>query len=401
MLLRQRPADQELHRQVVHLLGFFRSCVRLVSQPSLGEQVAEGAGDRLEPLPLVGLPQRDDVGRRREVPVVLRRDRRLPELSLSIASGDRQDRSGRRVAARQEGGAWHAIFDSRHHRSPMPGRQSTFYLRFWNRHRDARPLRRRGSRFGNGIVGMRFRFDDRILLRSCVSPVTGSIAVLFPGIRHRHGAAPIGRRRRRPGRRPAKLPRIPPKGPAEDAGGVRRPLWPGFPSSWSPPSRCCAARWPWTSTRTAGSTSSSSPSTTSTPARSRTASGCVRLLEDTDGDGVRQEHGLRRRPAIGLRRRLLGRRRLRRLAARYPLLQGHRRRRQGRRAPAWSSPASAATAPARRCSTRSAGASTTAFTSRPAWRRRRPPRRGRQARQAGLGPRPGLPLRPACARRSS
>ena len=62
--------------------------------------------------------------------------------------------------------------------------------------------------------------------------------------------------------------------------------------------------------------------------------GCIRLLEDTDGDGVlRQEHALRRQRADGDGRRLLGRRRLRRVRSRPALPEGYRRRRQGRRAP--------------------------------------------------------------------
>ena len=61
MLFDQRPADQELHRQVVDLLGV-RPVVRLLGpEPALGEHVADRAGDGLEPLARVGLLRRDDV----------------------------------------------------------------------------------------------------------------------------------------------------------------------------------------------------------------------------------------------------------------------------------------------------------------------------------------------------
>ena len=76
--------------------------------------------------------------------------------------------------------------------------------------------------------------------------------------------------------------------------------------------------------------------------------GCIRMLEDADGDGAYDKARVRRRCADGDRRRLLGRRRLRRLSARHGLPQGHRRRRQGRCA-ASSTPGSAATRPARAC----------------------------------------------------
>ena len=163
----------------------------------------------------------------------------------------------------------------------------------------------------------------------------------------------------------AELPRFPLKSPAEAHKAFES--GPASMSSWSPPSRCCAARSPSTSTRTAGSTSPSSPSTTSTPTakprRQRAASACWKTptatasttrapsspttcrwrrpspagtaastsgsapdllyLKDTDGDG---KADVRRVVFTGF---------------------GTDR-------------------PARGCSTRSAGASTTASTSRPA-----------------------------------
>ena len=51
----QRPADQELHRQVIDLLGVLVVVGPLGQQPALGEQVADRAGHRLEPLARAGL----------------------------------------------------------------------------------------------------------------------------------------------------------------------------------------------------------------------------------------------------------------------------------------------------------------------------------------------------------
>ena len=64
---------------------------------------------------------------------------------------------------------------------------------------------------------------------------------------------------------------------------------------------------------------------------------------------VRQEHAFCRPSSDGHGRCLLGRRRLRRLGARSALPQGHKRRRQGRRAPGCLHRASAATRRARGC----------------------------------------------------
>ena len=57
----QRPADQELHRQVVDLLGVRRSWVDCVSSQRWVKQIAKRTGHRLESLPLVGLLHRDHV----------------------------------------------------------------------------------------------------------------------------------------------------------------------------------------------------------------------------------------------------------------------------------------------------------------------------------------------------
>ena len=59
--VQQGAADQELHRQVINLLGVRTVVDRLREQPALGQQVAERAGHRLESLPLVRLLHRDDV----------------------------------------------------------------------------------------------------------------------------------------------------------------------------------------------------------------------------------------------------------------------------------------------------------------------------------------------------
>ena len=69
-MLSKRAADQELHRQVVDLLGVRPVVGRLREQPALGKQVAERPGHRLEPLPLVGLLHRDDVVED-QVPIVV------------------------------------------------------------------------------------------------------------------------------------------------------------------------------------------------------------------------------------------------------------------------------------------------------------------------------------------
>ena len=59
----------------------------------------------------------------------------------------------------------------------------------------------------------------------------------------------------------------------------------------------------------------------------------IRLLEDTNGDGqVRQEHGFCRWAGLADGHFLLGGRRDRGRCAGHPLLQRHRRRRQGGRA---------------------------------------------------------------------
>ena len=54
-VVRQRPADQELHRKVVHLLRVLALVRAFGQQPALGQQVADRAGHRLEPLARVGL----------------------------------------------------------------------------------------------------------------------------------------------------------------------------------------------------------------------------------------------------------------------------------------------------------------------------------------------------------
>ncbi len=66
----QAAADQELHRQVIHLLGVRSFVDRLREQPALGEQVAERPGHGLKPLPLVGLLGRDGMVED-QVPVVI------------------------------------------------------------------------------------------------------------------------------------------------------------------------------------------------------------------------------------------------------------------------------------------------------------------------------------------
>ena len=69
----QRPADQELHRQVVDLLGVGAIIGRVRLQPALREHVAERPGHGLEPLARVGLAP---AGRRGRRPGAARRRRR-------------------------------------------------------------------------------------------------------------------------------------------------------------------------------------------------------------------------------------------------------------------------------------------------------------------------------------
>ena len=57
----QRPADQELHREVVDLLGVGAIVGRVRLQPALRQQVAERPGHGLETLARVGLLRPDDV----------------------------------------------------------------------------------------------------------------------------------------------------------------------------------------------------------------------------------------------------------------------------------------------------------------------------------------------------
>ncbi len=57
----QRPADEELHRQVVNLLGVLLVVGAVGQQPSLREQIAERPGQGLEPLARAGLVLGHDV----------------------------------------------------------------------------------------------------------------------------------------------------------------------------------------------------------------------------------------------------------------------------------------------------------------------------------------------------
>jgi hypothetical protein len=57
----QRPADQELQREVVHLLGVGPIVSLVGLQPALRQQVAERPGHRLEALALVGRLRTDDM----------------------------------------------------------------------------------------------------------------------------------------------------------------------------------------------------------------------------------------------------------------------------------------------------------------------------------------------------
>ena len=65
----RRPADEELHREVVDLLGVLAVVDLPGLQPALGEQVAERPRQRLEPLARGGVPGPDDVVEH-QVPVV-------------------------------------------------------------------------------------------------------------------------------------------------------------------------------------------------------------------------------------------------------------------------------------------------------------------------------------------
>ena len=60
-VVRQRPADQELHREVVDLLGIDPVVLSLGPDPALGEHVADGGGHGLELLAGPGLLRIDDV----------------------------------------------------------------------------------------------------------------------------------------------------------------------------------------------------------------------------------------------------------------------------------------------------------------------------------------------------
>ena len=60
-VVRQRPADQELHREVVDLLGVGPVVLLLGPDPALGEHVADRGGDGLELLARAGVLRVDDV----------------------------------------------------------------------------------------------------------------------------------------------------------------------------------------------------------------------------------------------------------------------------------------------------------------------------------------------------
>ena len=60
-VVRQRPADQELHREVVDLLGIDPVVLLLGPDPALGEHVADRGGDGLELLAGPGVLRVDDV----------------------------------------------------------------------------------------------------------------------------------------------------------------------------------------------------------------------------------------------------------------------------------------------------------------------------------------------------
>ena len=60
-VVRQRPADQELHREVVDLLGVGPVVLLLGPDPALGEHVADRGGDGLELLAGPGVLRVDDV----------------------------------------------------------------------------------------------------------------------------------------------------------------------------------------------------------------------------------------------------------------------------------------------------------------------------------------------------
>ena len=96
----QRPADQELHRQVVHLLRVLPVVGLGGLDPPLGEHVAERAGDRLEPLPL----RRRLHARRRG------RTRRAGRSSRGPGTGTRRTRSGRAGRARRRRRPSAAVF---------------------------------------------------------------------------------------------------------------------------------------------------------------------------------------------------------------------------------------------------------------------------------------------------
>ena len=146
----------------------------------------------------------------------------------------------------------------------------------------------------------------------------------------------------------AELPRIPPKSPAEALKAFRRP--PRL-SHRAGRRRAAAAlaRWPSTSTRTAGSTSPSSPSTTSTPARSPTAaaaSGCWRTPTATASTTRARSSSTNLDSPTAVC--LLGRRRLRRRRARTSSTARTPTATARPTSAGSSSPASPATTPARR-----------------------------------------------------